>query len=146
MLAVLDRDDLVIGHENELAVFSPSKVIFEGNPGLLLDLSTGNLIGIKLDPFLFRLADFDKDVDGMRCNMHWSTSWLCKSLVAHLDAKTKGRNNPFFLETGVAASRQYDVASATSKSENCVAQKMLLGTHTQAPHFLHCTRRLSPIR
>jgi hypothetical protein len=78
MLAVLDRNDLVIGHENELAVFSPSEIIFEGNPGLLLDLSTGNLIGIKLHPFLFCLADFDKDVDSMRCNMHWSTSWSTK--------------------------------------------------------------------
>lgn len=80
MLAVLDCDDLVVGHENELAVFSPSEIIFEGNPGLVLDLSTGNLIGIKLDPFLLRLADFDKDVDGMCCNMHWSTSWLSKSV------------------------------------------------------------------
>lgn len=97
MLAVLDRDDLVVGHENELAVFSPSEIIFEWNPCLLLDLSTANLIGIKLDPFLLRLADFDKDVAGMRCNMHWSTSWLCKLLVAHLDAQRKRPQQPVSL-------------------------------------------------
>src|SRR5437899_10840756 len=70
VVSIFDCDGLVVSHEVELALFSACQIVLKGNPGLLLDLPASDLVGVKFDLLLLRLADLDEYVDGMCFNTH----------------------------------------------------------------------------
>jgi hypothetical protein len=74
MLAILNGHSLVIRYKHQLAVDFQSKIIFQGDPGSILDLSPGDFAFVERELSLIGLRDLDDNMDRNCLSNHYLSS------------------------------------------------------------------------